>query len=283
MVEEQQEVAQELPMENVGSKLRRAREAKGLDLEQVAAETRIPQRHLEVIERSAFNELPARTYAIGFTRTYARMVGLDDVALASEVRAEMAEYEESRPERGASFEPGDPAKVPSAGLAWAGGIAAIILFAGAVAFYSSYFGIGKGPDPLQPDAPPPQQMSGMTDVSAPDAATATASATTARPGDGQVVFTALEEGVWVRFYDANGNRLLEKQMASGERFEIPSDAQSPQIWTGRPDAFAITIDGHPVPKLADDDFVMRDVAISAEALMARSDQTGDPNSTPSVN
>ena len=90
-----------------------------------------------------------------------------------------------------------------------------------------------------------------------------------------MVFTALEEGVWVKFYDANGVELLQKQMASGERFEIPSDAEGPQIWTGRPDAFAITIDGRSVPKLAEDDFVMRDVAISAEALLARADDAGD--------
>ena len=81
--------------------------------------------------------------------------------------------------------------------------------------------------------------------------------------------------VWVRFYDANGRRLMEKQMAVGERFEIPSDAEGPQIWTGRPDAFAITIDGRSVPKLAEEESVIRDVAISAEALLARNSNEED--------
>ena len=62
----------------IGEQLRAAREARGLTLEQLAAETRIPQRHLQTIEAGEFSALPARTYAIGFSRTYAKAVGLDD-------------------------------------------------------------------------------------------------------------------------------------------------------------------------------------------------------------
>ena len=267
MTEHEAEAVEELPLEGAGAQLRRARESKGLDLDQVAAETRIPTRHLEVIERGAFNELPARTYAIGFSRTYAKMLGLDEKAIADQVRNELSEHDDTRAERGMSFEPGDPAKVPSSGLAWAGGFAAIILLVGSAVFYSTYYGIGDGPGPIEPDPEPAlaanEQPAGDSDAQA------------EAGSDDTVVFTALEEGVWVKFYDANGVELLQKQMASGERFEIPSDAEGPQIWTGRPDAFAITIDGKSVPKLAEDDFVMRDVAISAEALLARADQTGD--------
>jgi hypothetical protein len=84
-----------------------------------------------------------------------------------------------------------------------------------------------------------------------------------------VVLTALEDGVWARFYDASGTRLLEKQLANGERFVVPRDRPGVQIWTGRPDAFAITIDGRPVPKLAEQQQIIRDVPITAEALLAR--------------
>jgi len=261
--------AEELQLDGVANRLRRARESKGMDLAQVAAETRIPTRHLEVIERGAFDELPARTYAIGFSRTYAQTVGLDPQEIAQQLREELALNGDGRSERREAFEPGDPAKIPSAGLAWFGAIAALLLFAGAMMFYSTFYGAGAGPAPLAPDIDP-----ALADAAGAGAAGAAGPGTNAAAGaqqDGQVVFTALEDGVWVRFYDVAGKRLLEKQMARGERFEIPSDAQGPQIWTGRPDAFAITIDGRSVPKLAEDDFVMRDVAISAEALMSRSE------------
>ena len=68
----------------IGAQLRAAREARGLTLEQVAAETRIPQRHLQTIEAGDFAALPARTYAIGFSRTYARLVGLDEDEVADD-------------------------------------------------------------------------------------------------------------------------------------------------------------------------------------------------------
>ena len=52
----------------VGEQLRSAREAKGISLEDLAAQTRIPQRHLASIETGDWDNLPAATYTIGFLR-----------------------------------------------------------------------------------------------------------------------------------------------------------------------------------------------------------------------
>ena len=78
----------ETPTAGAGDRLRSAREARRMELSHVAAETRIPIRHLESIEASAFDALPSRTYAIGFARTYARIVGLDEKSIADAVREE---------------------------------------------------------------------------------------------------------------------------------------------------------------------------------------------------
>ena len=264
MTDAEESIVEEISHESVGHTLRQKRDEMGLSIAQVAAETRIPERHLVTIESGDFSALPAKTYAVGFSRSYARLVGLDEAVVADQVRAELAAAEDARQARQNAFEPGDPGKLPSTGLAWAGGFAALILAIGAFSFYSTFYGAGTGPAPLQPD---PEPVLAANENAGDEPLLQQAALTT----DGQVVFTALEDGVWAKFYDAEGERLLEKQMASGETFEIPSDAQGPQIWTGRPDAFAITINGRSVPKLAEDDFVMRDVAISAEALLARND------------
>jgi cytoskeleton protein RodZ len=84
-----------------------------------------------------------------------------------------------------------------------------------------------------------------------------------------VVFTALEDGVWVKFYDGTGAQLMQKQMARGERYTVPAEANGPQVWTGRPDALAITVGGRPVPKLAESEGIIRDVPVTAQALLAR--------------
>lgn len=267
MSETDKAVVEELPLEGAGQRLRRAREEQGLELAQVAAQTRIPIRHLQVIEQGAFGKLPAPTYATGFSRSYARMLGLDEQDIIGRVRSEMAYDTGQRTERSASFDPGDPAKTPSAALAWTGAIAAIILFVGGVMFYNSWFGAGADPAPLVA-TPVADAPSIASSASTPQQAAQPAAAAGA---PGQVVFTALEDGIWVRFFDADGTRLLEKTMATGESFAIPPDAPQPRINTGRPDAFAITVGGRPVPKLAEGPTTIGGAEVSARALLARAE------------
>ena len=47
----------------VGDRLRSAREIKGLTVEEVARETRVPSRHLETIENGDLSRLPAAPYS----------------------------------------------------------------------------------------------------------------------------------------------------------------------------------------------------------------------------
>jgi len=61
----------------LGELLRRARQNRGLTLEQVANETRIPQRHLEALEHDNFAVVPAGFYRRAEIRAYARAVNLD--------------------------------------------------------------------------------------------------------------------------------------------------------------------------------------------------------------
>ena len=249
-----------LPLDTAGILLRRAREEAKLTIEQVSAETRITQRHLRQIEEGDFDGLPGRTYAIGFSRSYAKAVGLDDKKIAGMVRAELAESGYDDRGNTGGFEPGDPARIPTRGLAWLSALAAILLIAGGFAYFRDYFLPGSGPGALVAEAPVAAPETSPGDVAdAPAAATG-----------GAVVFTSLEDGVWVKFYDAEGTRLMEKQMALDESFVVPADVEGPQIWTARPDALSITVGGKPVPKLAEELQTMRDVPVSAEALLARS-------------
>lgn len=266
MADEEGTLENTLPLDTAGFLLRRAREEANMSIEQVAATTRITQRHLTLIEEGDFEELPGRTYAIGFSRSYAKAVGLDDHEIANMVRAELAES--GLDERGNSpgFETGDPARIPTRGLAWLSALAAILLVAGGFAYFRDYFFPGSGPGQLVADV----VVEGGGDPQLADADGPTISTGNTGNTGGPVIFTALEEGIWVKFYDAEGARLMEKQMALNERFTIPEDVSGPQIWTARPDALGITIGGKAVPKLAEELRTMRDVAVSAEALLARS-------------
>ena len=245
-----------------GEKLRAARESKGLTLNQVGAETRIPLRHLETIEAGKFANLPGRTYAIGFSRTYAKLVGLDADEIVEQVRDELGVAQADHYEGPTSaYEPGDPSRAPTSGLVWLSLAAAALLLAGGYMFYSSF---------LSPSADLPAQVAGNggEEVGAEGGQQATANI----DASGAVVFTALENGSWIKFYDRNGNQLMQKEMSKGERYTVPADADGPQAWTGRPYAFSITIGGQAVPKLSEEDKVMKDVPVTAQALLDRANQ-----------
>ncbi|MEM6266365.1 MAG: RodZ domain-containing protein [Pseudomonadota bacterium] len=266
--------AGELPTQpepvGVGEMLRLAREQQGLDLAYIGAETRIPMHHLEAIELGAFDSLPSRTYAIGFARSYARAVGLDEFEIADAVRAEIADEDERQSAMVGGMEPGDPAKLPSAGLAWFGAFAALLLAVGVFSFYSTYFSAGVGPASLLAEKDDEAADTGANGLApGENGETSLAQAQSAPERHGRVIFTALEDDVWVRFYEDGGERLFEAQMASGDTFELPRSAAQPLINTGRPDAFAITIDGQAVPKLAEEPMTLGDTPVSAAALLAR--------------
>lgn len=61
--------------------LQRARQARGVTLEEVERDTRISRRYLAALENEDFGLLPAPVYARGFLRTYARYLGIEPAAL----------------------------------------------------------------------------------------------------------------------------------------------------------------------------------------------------------
>ena len=259
--------APEAPGRRAGAMLAEARAKAKLDLAEVSACTRIPQRHLAAVEAGDYAKLPSRTYAVGFSRTYARLLGLDERAIIEQVRLDLEAVDpQGLPLRPDRFEPGDPARVPSRRLAWFSALAVVILVAGAFTFYRTYFSPGLGPAPLTAStspraaAPPAQPGPGPGPGPAP---------ATPPTSGGPVVFTSLADGTWVRFYDAAGKRLFEGQMTKGQTFTVPADVQGPRIWTGRPNALAITVGGRPVPLLETREVVVKDVPVDAAALLAR--------------
>ena len=92
---------------------------------------------------------------------------------------------------------------------------------------------------------------------------------------GTVVLTATDT-VWMKIYDEDGERIFEDQMAPGDTFTVPSNASNPQILTGRPDALTVTIDGQVIPPLGTAQRTIKDVGVSAPALLNRNiDAAGD--------
>lgn len=272
MTDSEEETLQETTNEaaaTAGAKLRAARERKGLTLEQVASETRISRRHLESLETGSLEDMPGRTYVVGFARTYAKTVGLDQEEIVGLVREELDETEANErydQQSRRTFEPGDPSRAPGGRLLYFSLFAVVILLVGIFFAARALFA---------PAAEIPSLVEQQQEEEAEAAAIRQAAQQVDQPQEaaaeepsGPVVFTA-EGETWVRFYDEEGRVLQEGTMQEGETFTVPADAVNPQIITGRPDRLAITIGDRPVRKLSTEVETLTDVPISADALLAR--------------
>ena len=246
----------EFRFQTVGEQLKAARDERQLTLTDIAAQTRIPIRHLEALESSDFAALPGSMYSIGFAKSYARTVGLDQIVIADEMRAELAQgghagFIPATPD----YEPADPGRVPPRWLAWTAAAIAVLGLIGYFAWRSFALSADAPAAPAaESEIAPAQTVEGA----APPAATL----------GGAVVITA-SEAVWVKIYDADNKRLFESEMKAGERYAVPVDANNPMIVTGRPQALQVTVGGKPVAPLGEADRTIADIGVSAAALLAR--------------
>ena len=210
-------------VESVGEQLRLAREAKGLSIEEVAAATRIPTRHLLSLEASEWDKLPAPTYSVGFAKNYASAVGLDKAEIADQLRAEMgtdlpAHYSNVTVDH---FEPVDGNRSMPKGIVF-GAIAAVILIALLLSWLSKR--------ELQSDDEAP--VAAIENVAAAPAAPVVAS-------QGPVVITA-SEAAWIEVRDG-ATVLKQGELGTGQSFEVPASASRPVLTTAKPEALRISV------------------------------------------
>src|SRR5690242_8683903 len=80
----------ESPLETVGSELRAARLRRGDEIAQVSRALKIRKDHLEALENDRLEDLPGKTYAVGFVRSYARHLGLDAAQYVERFKREIS-------------------------------------------------------------------------------------------------------------------------------------------------------------------------------------------------
>lgn len=252
--------------QSVGERLRVAREAKNLSLDDVARQTRIPVRHLEHIERGEWDALPAITYSVGFARSYANTVDLDGGQIGAEVRQQLGGIRPGNAAAAPFYEPTDPARVPPRTLAIAAAVMAVLLVIGYLVWRSGAVGEDSPADVAITQSDP----SAAANMSAPGSAQPTAPP----PTNGPVVLTATED-VWLRIDQAGGGApLYMGTLKSGESYQVPADAQSPRIRTARANALRVSVGGTQVPPLGPPETTISNVSLTAADLLARAQGGG---------
>lgn len=113
----------------LGEELRDARLALGLAIEDIARSLRIRRVYLVALEEGRLRDLPAPAYALGFVRSYARLLGLDEAEFVRRFREQSGPavqrkqdlvFPEPVPERG----------VPAGAVVLVGGVLAAFAYIG---------------------------------------------------------------------------------------------------------------------------------------------------------
>ena len=211
----------------VGERLRVAREKKKLSLEDVAAQTRIPQRHLASIENAEWDSLPAPTYTIGFAKSYASAVDLDRTDIGNQLREEMGGQRFANTSSDV-FEPADPARTMPKSLV-IGAIIAVILLIGIMSWLNkrSLEEPGNVNQPAVAENAAPAPTPAAPPVAAPAA-------------QGPVILSA-SAPVWMEVREKNGASLFSGLLQPGQSYTVPATAAAPVLKTGKPEALRISV------------------------------------------
>ncbi|QDP19243.1 helix-turn-helix domain-containing protein [Sphingomonas xanthus] len=246
----------------VAQRLREARETLGLSIEDIAAQTRIPTRHLASLEAGEWSKLPAATYSVGFAKSYAAAVGLDRSEIGDQLRAEMGGVGPvtAAPE---VFEAADPARTMPKGLVF-GALAVLLLVVLGLTWLNN-----RSLRPDEAATPPANEPAIAGNGAAPVAEPVAA---------GPVVLTA-NDAVWIEVKD--GEVVLKQgELAAGQSYEVPANAAAPLLTTGKPEALRISVGTANAPPIGPAGQRVSGVSLRAKDLMQPASATDGPAAAP---
>ena len=113
--------------ETVGQELRAARLRRGDEIAQVSRALKIRKDHLEALENDRLEDLPGKTYAIGFVRSYARHLGLDAAQYVERFKRDIAGRADDASREPQPL-PHDDRRLPQGWRFIAGGVAILLIW-----------------------------------------------------------------------------------------------------------------------------------------------------------
>jgi transcriptional regulator with XRE-family HTH domain len=228
---------------DLGARLREAREARGLTIEEIARSTRVQPRILTAIEQNDVASLPTRPYGRGFVRSYAAEVGLDPDATVRDYFSQFAPVPDA-PRTTERAVPLEALSEPSTPRGWLWTSALVLTYAAVGAIV-----IAVGRWTMQPDvevgavgtsgvaAPAPSTRPEPGIPQAPSVAKAGSSPSAVR------VKLEAQRAVWVTAV-ADGERQVYRTLQPGERVAL-TGTREVSVRVGDAGAIVWQVNGQP--------------------------------------
>jgi cytoskeleton protein RodZ len=156
----------ESPLQTVGQDLRAARLRRGDEIAQVSRALKIRKDHLEALEEDRVEDLPGKTYAIGFVRSYARHLGLDATEYVERFKRDISGRAEDKVHEPAPIHQDEGRRLPQG---WRIITGAVVILIGWGAWHLLSSGTSSNqpvppapvlspPKPVAPPKPAPEQQ-----------------------------------------------------------------------------------------------------------------------------
>jgi len=242
-------------MDDLGLRLKQARESRGVALRTIATKTKISVAALEALERNDFSRLPGGIFGRAFVRAYALEIGLDPETTVSDFQVHLDQSEREAAERNqirVDISPDDREFLArqQRAVRWLRvvaivvAIATVTLLAWQAKSLWKRFGsrAGSASASVQPSATP--VLDPAAEAPAPASAPAVAEAPTTVPASAQaalVVEFALTADCWV-VASVDGGQSMSQLLKAGDsrRFEASRDVF---LDVGNAGAIQLTING----------------------------------------
>ena len=252
-IEPLDEVVAEQDVPTVGQQLRAAREKKKLTLDDIAAQTRIPKRHLESLENSEWDLLPAPTYTMGFAKSYASAVGLDRTEIGDQLRAEMGgqRFTANTTE---TFEPADPRRTMPKSLV-IGTIVAVVVLIALMSWLN------------QRSLETTDETSNTATEQAATAPAAQPAAQPAAPAQNLPVVINATDAAWLQVYEKGGATFFSGILQPGQTFAVPPTSTAPLLKTAKPEALKISVGNQIAPPVGKPAEKISDVSLLSADLL----------------
>jgi cytoskeleton protein RodZ len=249
---------------SAGEKLRDARARLGLTLDSAAARTRIRRDYLEALETMDPRGLPSRAYCVGYLRTYAQFLSLDETAIVDQFKREV----DTQTGRAIPTAPKEKReiKLPR------GAFGAVLILTGVAGIAWWYANTASGEGAFADVPPPPDaELSLLEDDALANGARNWSVGDVWRdlPAPGttteEVVLQA-SAPTWLEVRDGSGRLLFSRELAAGERYRALSE-DGLTVTTADAGLVEVFVDGQSFGLLGEPGTALDEHPVHAEAFL----------------